>query len=158
MPVRCRTGDRALRSLLKHNIFCAQQQQVLPTDQRSRHGIPSISHSVQPLHGEFREDSVVVCIKPPSVWLRYMWTIRLWRYMSTTWMVSLHIQTAQIATFSSPQNRNLTTSCHSLIYVFMWMKMGVLKSRSIGSPCTPISTSTSRLTTPWSTNAQWSEH
>ena len=73
MSVRRRTGDRAFRSLSQHNVgqLCAQQQ-VLPTDPRSRHGIPSIPHSVQSLHGEFREHSVVVCTKSPSMWLRYV--------------------------------------------------------------------------------------
>ncbi len=51
-----------LLGLCLNNVFCAQQQ-VLPTDPRSRRGIPSIPHSVQSLHGEFREDSGVVCTK-----------------------------------------------------------------------------------------------
>ena len=64
MSVRRRTSDRALGSLPQHNVFWAQQQ-VLPPDSRSRHGVPTIPHSVQSLHGEFREDSVVICTKSP---------------------------------------------------------------------------------------------
>ena len=135
MSVRRRTGDRALRP--KHNVFWAQQQ-VLPTDPRSRHGIPSIPHSVQSLHGEFREESVVVCTKSPldvaQICGRYVCE-------DTRPQHSVHLNFT-----TEPELNSKLPFLDLCIHVKEDVSTKITIYRK--PTHTPISTSTSRLTTP----------
>ena len=157
MSVRRRTGDRALRSLPQHNVFCAQQ--VLPTDQRCRHGIPSITHSVQSLHGEFREDSVVVRTKPPSIWLRCVddTFVEIHEY-DVDGPVHINSIDSNIQFTTEPELKNKLPFLDLCIHV---KEDGVLKSRSIGSPHTHRSVPQLLVQPPpraQTISGHWSEH